>query len=291
MLGGGPALMLLAWLLNALRIRILLKANNQKLSLPWAWLVSAGGDFGAALGPGLITGIASYVFLLVRTGVDSATATALFTLEKLIDLLIFSATLLASALFLGITSQGVHPWRLMGIGFGVCALFIVGIALGVLHYRRILKLIVSVMIKLRVNPRLRRRFLRWGVDFRQGMTQVLSMPKLQLVEILLLAAGYWAARFAILPLVALGLHAHVPWSYLIAVQVLALFAGQVSILPGGTLSVEAVFALLLLPWIDRQLLGLMLLLWRGGVFYFTVIAGGAAFFVASSRRKKVRQPA
>ncbi len=283
-LGGAPALMLLAWLLNAFRVKLLVSANGFHLSLGRAWLISAGGDFGAALGPGMVTGIASYVFLIVRTGIDSAIATALFTLEKLLDLLIFSATLTASAILIALTVRGEHPWRLVAIGFALCAVFLVGIVIGLVYYRRLLRIAAWAMTRIHIGFRRRRRFLRWGFDFRRGMIQVLTMPKLRLALLLTLAGGYWAARFTILPLVALGLNVPVPWSYLIAVQVLALFAGQVSVLPGGTLSVEAVFALLLLPWVDRHTLGLMLLLWRGGVFYFTLTAGGLAFLAATKRQ-------
>src|SRR5690625_4521734 len=92
-LGGAPALMLAGWCANTVRVTLLARANGYRLAPGYAWLVSAGGDFGAALGPGGITGIAAYVFLLARTGMRSATATALFTVDKLLDQVVFAAAL------------------------------------------------------------------------------------------------------------------------------------------------------------------------------------------------------
>ncbi len=285
-LGGAPALMLAAWFANALRVTILAHANGCRLTPGYAWLVAAGGDFGASLGPGGITGVAAYVFLLARTGLGSAPATALYALEKLLDQIIFAASLAASVVVLALIADRSHPWGLFGIGFAVCAgLFLVIVAM-LLQYRRMVRLIVWMAARLHVKHGLRQRFIRWCMMFQHGLIRVARMPRRRIALLVLAAAAYWAARFAILPLIALGIGVPVPWGYLLAVQILTMFAGQLSVLPGGTLTVEAVFAALLLPWMDRPTLGLMLLLWRGGVFYFTLVAGGAAFFAAAARKRE-----
>ncbi len=284
-LGGAPALMLAGWFANAVRLKILSHANGRKLSFGHAWLVAAGGDFGAALGPGGVTGIAAYIFLLARSGLGSAAATALFALERLLDQLIFAAALAASGAALALTAQHAHPWRLFGTAFGLCVGMVLVILIALAQYRRLVRVGTWVLARLRLGPRRRWSFIRWSFLFRRGLAEVAALPRTRLFVLAGAAAAYWAARFSVLPLIAAGMGAPVPWSYLLAVQVLALFAGQLSLLPGGTITVEAVFAALLLPWLPRQDLGLMLLVWRGSVFYFTLVAGGGSFVLATARAR------
>lgn len=284
-LAGAPALMLAGWIANAGRVQLLTRANHCRLGFGQAYLISAGGDFGAALGPGGLTGIAAYIFLLARVGVRSAVATALFALERLLDQFIFAAALAASAVGLALANQSAHPWRLFIVSFALCAGIVVVILAAIVEYRRLLSIAAWLLARLRLDPLRRRRFIAWSLRFRHSLTEVARLPRPAIALLIACATAYWAARFAILPLVAAGMHAPVPWAYLLAVQVLALFAGQLSLLPGGTITVEAVFAALLLPWLDRHDLGLMLLVWRGSVFYFTLVAGGGAFAFAASRTR------
>lgn len=285
---GAPALMLVAWVANAGRVVLLLNANGRPIRFGHAWLVAAGGDFGAALGPGGVTGIAAYVFLLGRAGLESATATALFALEKLLDQLAFAAALAASAAMLAIYGRGPDPWRLYAVGFGVSGGVCLLLLLFLFQYRRVVSWLAWPLARVQRAKFHHRRFIRWSLQFRRGVVAVATMPRRRLALLGTCAAGYWAPRFAILPLVAMGVHAPVPWGYLIAVQVLALFAGQLSLLPGGTITVEAVFAAMLLPWLNRGNVGLMLLVWRGSVFYFTLVAGGLAFAAAATRARRLR---
>lgn len=287
-LAGAPALMLLGWIANAGRVMLLARSNGTAIKFGPAWLIAAGGDFGAALGPGGLTGIAAYIFLLARYRLSSAVATALFTLERLLDQFIFAGALAASAVGLALVHQGNHPWRLFVISFGLCVTITGLIVAAVVQYRRLLMTVTWFLAHLRFSHLKRRRFIAWSVRFRRSLAQVARLPRLNIVLLISCAGGYWAARFAILPLIALGMHAPVPWAYLLAVQVLALFAGQLSLLPGGTITVEAVFAALLLPWLGRHDLGLMLLAWRGSVFYFTLAAGGGAFALAAGHRVRIK---
>lgn len=283
-----PLLMLLAWVANAGRVVLLLHANGRRIGFLHAWLVAAGGDFGAALGPGGITGIGAYVFLLARAGLNSATATGLFALEKLLDQTVFAAALAASAVALALYGHGPRPWGLFEIGFSLTLGVLVVVLLLIFQYRRVVGWIVWPLARLRVGVRRRRRFMRWSLRFKNSILAVAAMPRRRLALLALCAAGYWAPRFAILPLIAMGVGAHVPWGYLLAVQVLTLFAGQLSLLPGGAITVEAVFAALLLPWVDRQTVGVMLLVWRAGIFYFTLAVGGAGFLAATAWNPRTR---
>ncbi len=281
-LGAAPALMLLAWFANAGRVVILLRANGRQIGFVRAWLIAAGGDFGAALGPSNVTALAAYLFLLGRTGLDSARSSALFMLEKILDQAMFAAALAISAVVLAVNGRAPGHWTLFEVGLGLSLGVLLLVVLMLFQYRRLVSGIIWLLARLGLAPRHRRRVMRWSLRFRHGLLAVAALPRRHLVLLVFCAAMYWAPRFAILPLVAMGLHANVPWAYLLAVQVLAIFAGQFSLLPGGTITVEAVSAALLLPWVDRQTVGLMLLLWRGSVFYFTLIVGAGGFLGAAA---------
>lgn len=276
-LAGAPLLMLIAWSINAARVRYLLAVNRCRVDYARAWLMAAGGDFGAALGPGLFTGVGAYVLLATRLGLASFKAIALFTLEKFLDLLIFFMTLICSVgLLLWLVPREI-PWYLLGSATALCAALMAAIAVGLSGARAALRAVACVMSRLGTARRTQRRWLRWGVSFRRDMRRVANQPPRQLLALLGLAAGYWGCRFAILPLLAKGLGLSIPWPFLLLVQVLTLFAGQLSLLPGGALSVEVVFALLLAPWVNGPTLGILLLLWRASVFYLTLLGGGLAF--------------
>lgn len=284
-LAGAPLLMLLAWSVNALRVQYLLGTNRCRIRYARAWLIAAGGDFGAALGPGLLTGVGTYVLLGTRIGLASHRAMALFTLEKLLDLLIFFATLMVSlGLLLWVAPRAV-PWYLLGGATALCAALLAAIVLGLEGARWALRAVAEVMLRLGATRCSRRRWLRWGLAFRRDVRRVARQPPRQLLVLLGLAGGYWSCRFAILPLLAKGLGLPIPWPFLVLVQVLTLFAGQLSLLPGGALSVELVFTLLLAPWADGRMLGTLLLLWRASVFYLTLSGGGLACSLALGRRQ------
>ncbi|APZ42942.1 lysylphosphatidylglycerol synthase transmembrane domain-containing protein [Acidihalobacter ferrooxydans] len=280
---GAPVLMFLAWCVNGLRVRYLLAINRHSISYARAWLIAAGGDFGGALGPGLLTGIGAYVLLTTRAGLASFTAVALFTLEKLLDLSVFFATLVVSITLLAWLAPGHVPWYIPITAVALSTVLLTAIGLGAGCARTILRGSAGLMGHVGVSGKFRRRWLRWGLGFRRDVRRVMAQPPHRLAVLLTLAAGYWSCRFAILPLLAAGLGLSVPWPYLVLVQVLAVFAGQLSVLPGGAVSVEVLFALLLAPWIEREMLGTLLLLWRASVFYLTLVGGGVAFAGALGR--------
>ncbi|HEX5313436.1 MAG TPA: lysylphosphatidylglycerol synthase transmembrane domain-containing protein [Gammaproteobacteria bacterium] len=279
-----PALMFLAWFANAGRVAILLHANGRRIGIVRAWLIAAGGDFGAALGPSNVTALAAYIFLLGRTGLDSARSSALFMLEKVLDQMMFAVALITSAVVLVLNGRGAGHWTLFEVGLGLSLGVLAFALLALVQFRRVVGSILWLLARLGLPRRQRRRIARWSFSFRRGVIAVASLPWRHLALLAFCAAMYWAPRFAILPLVAAGLHADVPWAYLLAVQVLTIFAGQFSLLPGGTITVEAISAALLLPWVDRHLVGLMLLLWRASVFYFTLLIGCAGFLGATAWR-------
>lgn len=288
LLVAAPGLMLCAWAFSGLRVRLLVQTHAPGLGLPRACLLALAAEFGGAIGPAGITGVASFAYLLRGVRVRSANAIALYAVDKLSDQIVFAAILLGSFGALIASRVGGDPRALLAGGLGFSLLAIGALAALLRYYRGLLRALMWALSGLSVGVRPRRRIVRWLLQFRGGLLLIARLPGRRLFELLLFAAGYWTARLSVLPVVVGALGESLPLSYLIAAQVLLIFAGQVSVLPGGTLSVEVAFAFLLAPWLDRQALALTLLLWRGAVFYFTLLAGGPALVFALAQRDDVR---
>lgn len=292
LLVSAPALMLMAWGFNGARLSVLLRGHGQTIPGRHAYLVAIGSDFGAAAGPPSMAGLASFAFLLRRHHFQTATSTALFTIDKLIDQIFFATILLAGlGGFLLFQVQAV-PWALMGVSTLVACGSVAAILMISRRATLALRALAGLLVLIRIGPTIRRRLIRWGLEFQRGIALLSRLSKRRLMLLYLLAAGYWACRFSILPLVAWALKAPVPWPWLLAVQVLVIYAGQLSILPGGTVSVEVTFAALMAPWLDRTSLAFLFLVWRGAIFYWTLVAGGPAFLLAAttSRSSKPADP-
>jgi uncharacterized protein (TIRG00374 family) len=151
------------------------------------------------------------------------------------------------------------------------------------HYRLLMRGLGRVLRWLRVSRRRRQRIARWIIQFRHAIGLLLAMPRPRLALLYLYCAGHWLLRYSILPLVLFGLGQTVPWSYLFLVQGTLLFAGHLSMLPGGAGGVEIGFAALLAAWLDPDTLALGLLLWRFVTFYWYLLLGAPVFALSTGR--------
>src|SRR5690606_41546533 len=73
------------------------------------------------------------------------------------------------------------------------------------------------------------------------------------------------------------------------VQVLALGAGQLSLLPGGAGSAELASVALLAPLVGKSTAAAAIIIWPGVTYYFYLIAG-APLFLHLAGRPLLRRP-
>ena len=95
-------------------------------------------------------------------------------------------------------------------------------------------------------------------------------------------------RYSVIAVVILGLGEYVPWSYLFLAQMLLMTLGHVTVLPGGSGSVEVGLAALLTPHLDGATIAGAILLWRAGTYYLHLLAGGP---VLALMLRRATQPA
>lgn len=271
------AMVLVGWLFNAARLRLLVSGVDGHLSRRQALATVISTEFAGAASPAGVGGPLTYVYLLHQHRVKPGHGAALYAVDHIMDLVFFSTAMpLALAVFT-IDRHLDHPLWLLGLLVGLLGCGLGFIWLVLRRYRTVLRAFGPLLRRLRVSVSRRRRLARGVLQFRHAVKLLLGMPKYRLILLYVYCMAHWLLRYSILPIVLYGLQHPIPWSYLFVVQGMLLFAGQLSFLPGGTGSVELGFSALLAAWLSADKLALALILWRFATFYWYLLAGAPVF--------------
>ncbi|MCC6208484.1 MAG: flippase-like domain-containing protein [Gammaproteobacteria bacterium] len=281
----GLAMIVLGWLVNAERLRLLARGLGPRLTRRETIQLVMATEFSYAATPAGAGGPLTAIYLLTRHGIPAARAAALCTVDQLLDLVFFLTLLpLLAALLLG----GYAPIQLQ-YQLLLLALMLVGglvlAALALWKYRRALLFTGRILRALRIRRVRRVRLARAFVRFRHGIRLILALPRRRLLAVYALCAAHWLLRYSVLFVLIKGAGADVAWSTLILVQMLALTAGQLSLLPGGSGTVELVFGAMMSRWLDPATAVAVMLEWRFVLYYWYLLAG-APFFVAQILRRR-----
>jgi len=208
-------MIVLAWNLNAARIRLLLHGTGRRLGQGRALAVLMATEFAICATPGGAGGPITLVALLRREGVTGARAAAVYAVDQLMDLVFFLTALVALAAY-GLTRAVVpHPAWQLALPAGLLAGGL-AVLLALLRYdRAAIQAVGRVQRALRLG-RLRglasaRRLLR----FRRAVRATLGLPRARLLAVYLLCTGHWLLRYTVLYLVVRGLGVEVDWSPII----------------------------------------------------------------------------
>ncbi len=277
LLGVVLTMIFIGWNFNAGRLCLMLGGIGQPMAHGRALATVMATEFAFCATPAGSGGPLTYVFLLRRHGVPGTDAAALYALDILMDILFFTMALFVIALALFI-----HPQQLqVGWQLALLAGLLVGaMALAWLvarHYRSTLLWGGKRLRRWQVSPAARRRVARMLLRFRQGLRLTLAMSRGRLFAIYLLCVGHWLMRYSILYVLIAGMDRHISWAYSFLIQMLALTAGQFTMLPGGSGGVELSFTALLAPVLDHATLAAVLLMWRFTTYYWYLIAGAPVF--------------
>ncbi|MEE4462981.1 YbhN family protein, partial [Azotobacter chroococcum] len=134
-----------------------------------------------------------------------------------------------------------------------------------------------------VSVRRRLQYARKVMRFRNALRQSLSLPRPVLLGVFLLSVAHWGLRYSVLYLTLRGLGSELSWAWTFLVQMLALSAGQASLLPGGAGGAELASAALLAPLVGKSTSGAAILIWRAVTYYFYLIAGAPVFLHLAGR--------
>jgi uncharacterized protein (TIRG00374 family) len=277
LLGIVLTMIFVGWNFNAGRLRLMLSGIGHPMAHKPALATVMATEFAICATPAGSGGPLTYIFLLRRHGVPGTSAAALYALDILMDILFFTTALFVIALTLLIHPQQLNVgWQLTLLA-GLLASAIALAWLAARHYRSSLMWTSKRLRKWHVSPARRRRVLHTLLRFRHGMRLTLSMSRGRLFAIYLLCVGHWLMRYSILYVLIVGMGRHISWAYSFLIQMLALTAGQFTMLPGGSGGVELSFTALLAPVLDPATLGAVLLMWRFTTYYWYLIAGAPVF--------------
>lgn len=276
-------MILLCWVINAMRLRLLLGQQRKQLSHARSLGVIMATEFAICTTPGGSGGPVTLMALLARNRIGPARSGAVFAADQLNDLLFFFCAMLAIAgyaLFnrLGRSQQSM----LLGSALLLCVALAIIVAL--LRYRRALMRLNGRLLKrLGVAGRRRRRWARKLLHFIAALAQTWQLPKRTLALVFALTCVHWSLRYSVLYLVLQGLGAELSWIPSFLVQMLSLSAGQFSLLPGGAGAAELTSASLLAPLVGSSTAAAAILIWRAITYYFYLLAGGPVFVCLVAR--------
>ncbi|MFI7856105.1 lysylphosphatidylglycerol synthase transmembrane domain-containing protein [Pseudomonas promysalinigenes] len=276
-------MILLCWVINAMRLRLLLGQQRKQLSHVRSLGVIMATEFAICTTPGGSGGPVTLMALLARNRIGPARSGAVFAADQLNDLLFFFCAMLAIAgyaLFhrLGRSQQSM----LLGSALLLCVALAIIVAL--LRYRRALMRLNGRLLKrLGVAGRRRRRWARKLLHFIAALAQTWQLPKRTLALVFALTCIHWSLRYSVLYLVLQGLGAELSWIPSFLVQMLSLSAGQFSLLPGGAGAAELTSASLLAPLVGSSTAAAAILIWRAITYYFYLLAGGPVFVCLVAR--------
>ncbi len=277
------AMILLCWVLNSMRLRLLLGEERGKVSRRKSLAVVMAAEFAYCATPGGGGGPLTIMALLARQGVRPARGSAVFAMDQLSDLLFFLCALigiLIYALFQHLSQR--MEWLLtvsavsMFSGLLVCVL--------VARYHRLLiRLSGRLLARLNVKAATRMRWARKLLHFLAAFTDTLKLPSRTLITVFALTCAHWILRYSVLYLALRGLGADVQWAWSFLIQMLSLSAGQFSLLPGGAGAAELTSAALLTPMVGKSTAAAAILIWRAVTYYFYLLVGGPVFVLMLGR--------
>ncbi len=269
----------LCWCINALRLRLLLGAMADRLSLRHCLGTVMATEFAICATPGGTGGPLTLLALLGRQGIRPARASAVFAMDQLSDLVFFLFAL--AGIFVYALSHHLNhslQWLLTLSALLMIGGLVAGVAV-VRWHRRVLRFNGRVLRLLGVTGHTRRRWARKLLHFLEAFSDTCALPRRTLVKVFLLTCLHWAVRYSVLYLALRGLGSDVQWAWTFLIQMLSLSAGQFSLLPGGAGAAELTSAALLAPMVGTSTAAAAILIWRVVTYYFYLLAGGPVFAV------------
>lgn len=270
-------MILVSWNLNAARIRLLLAGTGRRLGQRRALAVLMATEFAICATPGGAGGPVTQVALLRREGVPGARAAAVYAVDQLMDLVFFLNALLALAVYAVVRAAVPHPGWELALPAGLVAGGLLALALLLRHDRAVIRgtgrLLRRLGLRRLWGPAAARHLLR----FRRAVRATLRLHPLRLLAVYLLCTTHWLVRYTVLYVVLRGLGVQVDWAYVFLAQMLALSAGQASLMPGGAGGTEVAAGALLGAVMPLKTAATAILIWRLVTYHWYLAAGGAVF--------------
>lgn len=276
-------MILLCWVLNTMRLRLLLGDQRHRVSRRKSLAVVMAAEFAYCATPGGSGGPLTIMALLARSGVRPARGSAVFAMDQLSDLVFFLCALsgiLIYALFQHLSER--LEWLLTVSAVSMSGGLITCIMVARYH-RLLIRLSGRLLIRLDVKGTTRLRWARKLLHFLAAFTDTLKLPFQTLITVFALTCLHWFLRYSVLYLALRGLGADLQWAWCFLIQMVSLSAGQFSLLPGGAGAAELTSAALLTPMVGKSTAAAAILIWRAVTYYFYLLVGGPVFLMMLGR--------
>jgi len=274
-------MIVVGWYLNALRLRLLV--GRRRLGQHRAVGIVIATEFAICATPGGAGGPLTMMALLLRHGVPPAKGTATYAVEQLTDLLFFACALVGVLIYAVTHSLNSYIASLLGFSAAILIGLMVLLALLGRFHRQVFLLNGWLIGRLGLKGSRQRSWARKVLGFRNALLECFRLPRSILLGVFLLTTLHWLLRYSVLYLTLLGLGSSLAWAWTFIVQLLALTAGQLSLLPGGAGSAELASAALLAPLVGKPTAAAAILIWRFVTYYFYLIAGAPLFLHVAGR--------
>ncbi|ASK33973.1 lysylphosphatidylglycerol synthase transmembrane domain-containing protein [Alloalcanivorax mobilis] len=283
---GMVALIFLCWNLNALRLRLMLKGRARHLSHRAALATVMATEFTLNATPGGSGAPFAMAALLRRHGVAPATATAVLAVDQLTDLLVFLLLLPTLALYGLSRYLNLDGWWELAVPFALLSAGLLLVVLMARAHRPLLSTTGEWLRRLRVKRSRRFGLARSMLRFRSGIGDTLAVPKRRLLAMFGLCLAHWLLRYSVIWLAVLSLGDQIDWVYGFFVQMVAMGAGHLTLLPGGAGGAEVAGAAMLNPWLGSLTTATVIVVWRFITFYWYLIAGGLVMLIFTAREAR-----
>lgn len=270
---------LVYWFAWGGRIKILSNSMNYRIGYLQSMNIVMVNVLAASVTPSNAGGEPVRIKMLNDLGVRGGDATAIVISERVADALFFLILFPVLLVFFGISLSGFLGDMLI-FSVALLALLVIVVALVVWKHKNFERLIEKLDFIFKIFVRNRQKRFRLiekiKMEFRyfhQGIRMMILGRKLNFIAVMLLTATIWISDFVIFSVVLLSMHQDPLWIYSIFAQIVIVLISTIPISPGGSGLVEFLAAFLYGPFIRKDVIGIVILVWRFIVFYMNIIVG------------------
>jgi len=292
-------MIILAWFCNSTRIYLLTHTINHNISYRSAMAISISTEFGVSASPGGVGGTAVRLGLLVKSGLDLPRATALFASDVFVDCLYF-IIMMPIAVFIILTDptwngsfkdMGNVPYIIVGYMIAV----ILTVVIVINNRKKINRFIHIVLKKYGHRKRLSGRWRVVTGNFSRNINAswgaVLFLwrnKRLVLICNFFLSAIQLTCRYSTLPILLIAFSCDKNPFPLFFIQGVVFLLSAMLVVPGGGGASEIITSLILPAFVQKSLIGVIVLLWRVYTYYFFLFVGGGVFSYTINHLNKLK---
>lgn len=297
--GIGLALVVVSWLCDAMRMRVLVHALGGHLPLLAGLRISVLGAFVANVTPFDTGGEPVQAYLLTDNGITVGQSSAVIAVKTLLNAF--------ARLCLGVI---IPAWLLLNkesLPVGIGTAMIIGVSVyfvffAISVYLMIRPQAVNVIVTPLLNNRFTRRFinqervdhLRAQIDkglaeFGEALRFFLGHGKMELVAVVLLSFIGWLVVLCIPVLLLIGFGVRPSYAQVMGSAIIFYLASSYAPTPGSSGAAELGFAVLFSSIVPGGLLAIFVAVWRLLTYYFALAVGGILMALGLVQRRPKAQ--